>query len=100
MGHIAIGVEFGGILGKRGIAAYGMISAQLSLHVSAWVRIKFWRVEKKRSGLVALHWNWRCGEHWHSTLMEGLGLLGKYPSVFPSADIDCEFLRPSNSERR
>ena len=40
-GYIALGVEFGGILGKRGIAFYGIISAQISLHVSAWIRIKF-----------------------------------------------------------
>lgn len=40
-GLVAVLAEIGGLLSHRGIAAYGLIAAQLHLSVQAWIRIRF-----------------------------------------------------------
>lgn len=52
-GDIAVGVEFGGLLSRDGLAAYGMIAIQVLLDVDAWITIGFsitigWGRWKKR----------------------------------------------------
>ena len=52
-GDIAVGVEFGGLLSRDGLAAYGMIAVQVLLDVDAWITIGFsttigWGRWKKR----------------------------------------------------
>ncbi len=42
-GDVAIGIEYGGLLTQQGIAAYGLIAVQITLDVSAWIRIEFSR---------------------------------------------------------
>jgi hypothetical protein len=40
-GDVAVAMEFGGLLSRNGIAAYGLIAARLNLDVSAWIKIEF-----------------------------------------------------------
>lgn len=40
-GDVAVAMEFGGLLSRDGIAAYGLIAARLNLDVSAWIKIEF-----------------------------------------------------------
>ena len=40
-GDVAVSIELGGLLSRRGINAYGLIGARIVLDVNAWIKIEF-----------------------------------------------------------
>ncbi len=55
-GNIFLGIEYGGLLSRRGLAFYGLVGLQVTLDVSAWITIGFsftigWGRWKKRVSL-------------------------------------------------